>query len=269
MSEHTSFLTIFPGCSDYSCFAGGLDKAYVTDVQIDRQSLSMTISAWFSTMPSPSEINNLSERLKDDYGLEAVVFIPDYPRPKGMPVGSYTEKSPDGSAPKGDVLYGKPIKQKPVPMNTLSLESGRVTVEGDVIAVTSRSLAKNGSAVLCFDITDRTNSVRISRFLRSDDDQSVITKINVGDHLAVQGEIVYSKYDDDMVLDPKNIVKGKKYIRPDNAEEKRVELHLHTRFSALDALTDPAAAVKRAEWLPEKHIPLPACRFSGSGPHLL
>ncbi len=248
MSEHTSFLTIFPGCGDYAGFAGGLDKAYVTDVQIDRQALSMAISAWFSTMPSPAEISNLSERLKEDYGLETVVFIPDYPRPKNMAVASYTDKTPEGSAPRGDVLYGKAIKQKPVPMNTLSLESGKVTVEGDVIAVTSRSLAKNGSAVLCFDITDRTNSVRISRFLRSDDDQSVISKINVGDHLAVQGEIVYSKYDDDMVLDPRNIVKGKKYIRPDNAEEKRVELHLHTRFSALDALTDPAAAVKRAAY---------------------
>ena len=248
MSEHTSFLTIFPGCGDYACFAGGLDKAYVTDVQIDRQSMSMAIAAWFSTMPSPAEISNLSERLKEDYGLETVVFIPDYPRPKNIAVASYSDKTPEGAAPRGDVLYGKPIKQKPVPMNTLSLESGKVTVEGDVIAVTSRTLAKNGSAVLCFDITDRTNSVRISRFLRSDDDQSVINKINVGDHLAVQGEIVYSKYDDDMVLDPRNIVKGKKFIRPDNAEEKRVELHLHTRFSALDALTDPAAAVKRAAY---------------------
>ena len=248
MSEHTSFLTIFPGCSDYADFAGGLDKAYVTDVQIDRQSLSMSICAWFAAMPSPAEISHLSERLREDYGLETVAFIPDYPRPKNMAVASYTDKTPEGSAPRGDVLFGKAIKQKPIPMNTLSLESGKVTVEGDVIVVTSRTLAKNGSAVLCFDITDRTNSVRVSRFLRSEDDQSVINSINVGDHLAVQGEIVYSKYDDDMVLDPRNIVKGKKYIRPDNAEEKRVELHLHTRFSALDALTDPAAAVKRAAY---------------------
>ena len=49
-----------------------------------------------------------------------------------------------------------------------------------------------------------------------------------------------------MVLDPRNIMKGKAYIRPDNAPVKRVELHMHTRFSALDALTDPAAIVKRA-----------------------
>ena len=49
-------------------------------------------------------------------------------------------------------------------MNTLTLESGKVTVEGDVVDVTSRTLAKRGSAVLCFDITDRTNSVRVHAF---------------------------------------------------------------------------------------------------------
>ena len=153
-----------------------------------------------------------------------------------------------GGAPKGDVLMGRAIKQRPVPMNTLTLESGKVTVEGDVVAVTSRRLQKRGSAVLCFDITDRTNSVRISRFLRSEEDQSIIDSVNVGDHLIVQGEIIYSKYDDDMVLDPRNIMKGKRYIRPDEAPVKRVELHMHTRFSALDALTDPAAIVKRAAY---------------------
>ena len=134
------------------------------------------------------------------------------------------------------------------PQSTVTLESGKVTVEGDVVAVTSRRLQKRGSAVLCFDITDRTNSVRISRFLRSEEDQSIIDSVNVGDHLIVQGEIIYSKYDDDMVLDPRNIMKGKRYIRPDEAPVKRVELHMHTRFSALDALTDPAAIVKRAAY---------------------
>ena len=78
--------------------------------------------------------------------------------------------------------------------------------------------------------------------------QSIINQISPGDHLIVQGEIIYSKYDDDMVLDPRNIMKGKRYVRPDDAEEKRVELHMHTRFSALDALTDPAAIVQRAAY---------------------
>lgn len=41
---------------------------------------------------------------------------------------------------------------------------------------------------------------------------------------------------------------GKAEIRPDNAEKKRVELHMHTRYSALDALSDPEKIVARAAY---------------------
>ncbi|MBR6425067.1 MAG: PHP domain-containing protein, partial [Oscillospiraceae bacterium] len=45
---------------------------------------------------------------------------------------------------------------------------------------------------------------------------------------------------------PQAIVAGEKPKRKDTAPEKRVELHLHTTMSAMDALTDTAAAVKQA-----------------------
>ena len=249
MSEHTSFLTMFPGCEDLSAMAGGLDKAYVTDVQVDPLERTMTVCAWFPAMPSPVDISALGERLKLEYGLSGVGLVPEYPQPKAASSAlAGAAKPPSGGAPQGDVLFGRAIKMHPVPMNTLSLESGKVCVEGDVVAVTSRTLAKRGSAVLAFDITDRSNSIKVTRFLRAEDDQSVVEKIHEGDHVIVQGEVVYSKYDDDMVLDPRNIMKGKRYVRPDNAPEKRVELHMHTRFSAMDALTKPEAIVERAAY---------------------
>ena len=248
MSEHTPFLTMFPGCEALSHCAGGLDKAYITEVQVSLAERTLMVSAWFSAMPSPVDISSISECLKKDYSLQGVSIIPDYPRQRPNSVSASFTKPAAGGAPQGDVLMGRAIKQHPVPMNTLSLESGRVTVEGDVFANGSRVLAKRGSAVLSFDMTDRTNSIRVNRFLRSEDDQSILDKVNPGDHLIVQGEITYNKFDDDMVLEPRNIMKGKSKVRPDNAPEKRVELHLHTRFSALDALTDPGAVVKRAAY---------------------
>ena len=244
MAEHTPFLVIFPGCADLSSSCGGLDKAYVTDVQVNVPERHVSISAHFSAMPSPVDLNQLRDRLLQDYALSRVELNPDYPAPASA--------SPDPQAGSagghGDVLMGRAIRQSPVAMETLTLESGRVTVEGDVFAVSSRELAKRGAAILSFDITDRTNSIRVSRYLRAEDDQSILSRIGVGDHLLIQGEVNYSKFDDDMILDPRNIMKAKKRLRPDKAapEDKRVELHLHTRFSALDALTDPKAVVKRA-----------------------
>ncbi|MGI5976572.1 MAG: PolC-type DNA polymerase III [Candidatus Limivicinus sp.] len=243
MSEHTPFLSMFPDCAALKDAAGGLEKAYVTEVKINKNEKTMTVSAWFSLMPSIAETGELSSCIESSYGLDRVEINPDFPMPKVS--GESREKT---TSPSGSVLFGRAIKQKPVEMSTVNLESGKVTIEGDVFAVTSRMLQRRGGAVLCFDITDRTNSIRVSRYFRSDDDKTVIDKITVGDHLLVQGEITYSKYDDDMVMDPRNIVKTKKIIRRDDAEEKRVELHVHTRFSALDALTDPDALVKRAAY---------------------
>ena len=80
MPDYTPFLTIFPGCADLRSMAGGLDKAFVTDVQIDLQERSMTVSARFAAMPSMVDITTLTERLKQDYALEGVGIEPDYPR---------------------------------------------------------------------------------------------------------------------------------------------------------------------------------------------
>lgn len=49
-----------------------------------------------------------------------------------------------------------------------------------------------------------------------------------------------------MVLEPYTIMASKPELRPDGAKEKRVELHFHTRYSTLDALTEPGKAVERA-----------------------
>ena len=248
MPDYTPFLTIFPGCADLMSLAGGLEKASVTDVQVDLRRRSMTVSARFSAMPSMVDISAISQRLKRDYALDAVSLVPDYPRtPGGTPARSGGGPAGEKNAPGGSVLFGRAIKQKPVPMRELNLDSGRVTVEGDVVAVSNRS-TKNGGAVLSFDLTDRTNTLRVSKFFNHDGDVSILDKIGEGDHLIVQGDITYNKFDDDMVLEPRNIVRGKREIRPDNAPEKRVELHMHTRFSTLDALTDPAAIVKRAAY---------------------
>ena len=243
------FLTIFPGCSELRGLCGGLEKAEVSNASVDSSRSAMTLDVFFCAMPSPADIQTLQRRLETDYGLATVTIHEDYPRPEPVPVRE-TGKKANGAEqkPTGTVLFGKEIKSGPVPMSGITLESGKVTVEGDVIAVSSRMLQKRGSAVLCFDLTDKTNTVRISRFLRSDDDKAIIDNIREGDHLTVKGEIMYSKFEDDIVLDPQCIVKGKRCIRTDDAPEKRVELHAHTKFSTLDALTDPAALVERAAY---------------------
>ncbi len=247
---------MFPCCGEKSSVGGGLERAYLLDALVESEKRTISLRVHFDSILSFSEVNALESLIRQEYSLTECKIEAEYPAVNGETEDTGSRPETKGTAintgkskpPAGKTLMGRPLKMKTVPMNTLTLESGKVAVEGDVIAVTSRKLAKRGSAVLCFDLTDHTNAIRISKFLRDTDDQGILDEINMGNHLTVYGDIVYSKYDDDMILDPKCIVKGKRSVRPDNAPEKRVELHLHTRFSTLDALTDPTAVVERAAY---------------------
>ena len=242
----TGFFDMFPCCSGRLKHVDET-KAYVEEASVSVKALKLTVHAVFPVYISEADVSALEQLIKYEYSLKDVAIKAKTPQAvsKAAEEQSRSKEAKSGS---GNLLMGRPIKQQPVKMNTLTLESGRVTIEGDVIDNTSRELAKRGSAVLTFDITDKTNSVRVSKFLRAEDDKKILSEIQKGDHVTVYGDINYSRYDDDMVLEPRSIVKSKSTVRPDNAPEKRVELHLHTRFSALDALTSPTEVVKRAAY---------------------
>ena len=238
MAEKIAFLEIFPCCAPVQELCGGLETAAVTAVVIEREALAMTVNALFARMPAPAELAMLESRLRAEYGLRRVELRGEYPRP---------ESAPKKEGAKGGVLLGKAVKGRPTAMNTLGLESGNVTVEGQVFHSDSREV-KNGAQVLSFCVTDGTGSIHVSKYLRGDDpNKAVVEKIKDGMYLRISGSVSYNRFDDDIALEPQAIETAEAPPeRQDTAEEKRVELHLHTTFSTLDALTDVGKAVKRA-----------------------
>lgn len=58
-----------------------------------------------------------------------------------------------------------------------------------------------------------------------------------GKWLRVQGFISFSRFENDIVLEPLAVQAAEAPVRVDTAPEKRVELHLHTTMSMMDALT--------------------------------
>ena len=146
-----------------------------------------------------------------------------------------------------DAIYGKPFRATPVPMKDIKLDMGIVTVEGKVFSVEHRELKKRNAWVVNFDMTDDTNSIRINRFMEANEAKPILEQVSVGTVLKVQGKLVINQFDNEMVLKPYAIMAGHMEKRRDTAEGmKRVELHLHTTMSNMDALTPTAAAVKQA-----------------------
>ena len=146
-----------------------------------------------------------------------------------------------------DAFYGKSFKGKPVSMQELNLDMGTVIVEGKVFNIEHKELSKRNAWVINFDITDHISSVRVSRFLENKEAKPILEQIKLGSVVKVQGKLMVDNFTNEMVLKPFAIMPGSLPKRKDTAEGmKRVELHLHTTMSNMDALTITKEAIKQA-----------------------
>lgn len=150
-----------------------------------------------------------------------------------------------------NLILGKLYTEEPVAIRDALGAFDRVTIEGDVFFVDHREIVSKKSGKewikLAFDITDHTNSIRVSKFMAKEQAEDLVSAIKTGMHLIVQGKISFDTYEKESILEPTAIVKAKKKIRMDNAPEKRVELHLHTNMSALDGVSDTKALIERCK----------------------
>ncbi len=144
------------------------------------------------------------------------------------------------------VIFGKRNPEPAIPMKELSIDLGVVTVEGTVFGVNHRELPKRKAWVISFDITDYTNSITVSQFMEQEKARPILDGLHQGMYVKVKGKVNLSRYTNDMELMPYSIQLAEQAPRKDVAKEKRVELHMHTRFSSMDALTEPGDIVKRA-----------------------
>ena len=150
-------------------------------------------------------------------------------------------------AQQSQTIYGKPFQGKPIPMSEVDLNQGFVIVEGKVFHVEHKELKKNNAWVINFDMTDYTGSVRVNRYMDNNEAKPILEAVREGSVIQVKGKPTENRYDNEMVLKPFGIMPGSMPKRQDTATEgKRVELHLHTTMSNMDALTNTAEAVKQA-----------------------
>ena len=171
---------------------------------------------------------------------------PSAQAPGAAPAARAPRSAPAPQEPTGALFYGRPFSGRAVRMDELNLDMFRVIVEGKVFAVQHRELKKRGAWVVCFDMTDYTSSVRVNQFMEAAKAKPIIDNVQAGMWLRVQGKMSFDRYDNEMVLQPTAMEKIEAPKRRDTYPEKRVELHLHTTMSSMDALTDTGAAVKRA-----------------------
>ena len=181
---------------------------------------------------------------------EESAFAPAAPKTSPKPHTPKREKAdtPYEESSKKPVGNYRLIKGSPMPISGLALDTGSAVIWGDVFSTESRITRDNNHFIMSIAITDYTGSINLKIFDEIGN-KAKLEAISVGDTILIQGDISYDKYDRDMVMRPRNINTVKKNIITDDAPVKRVELHLHTTMSAMDAVTPAEQLVYRAhEW---------------------
>ncbi|MCR6107031.1 PolC-type DNA polymerase III [Salipaludibacillus agaradhaerens] len=146
------------------------------------------------------------------------------------------------------VSMGVTIKDEPQPIQAIVEEERRITIQGYVFEAETKEL-KSGRTLLTFKVTDYTDSIIVKMFSNSKEDVPIFESVSKGMWLKVRGSVQMDTFIRDLVMMAKDFDQVKPPARQDKAPEgeKRVELHLHSPMSQMDAVTSIGAYVEQAK----------------------
>ncbi len=153
-----------------------------------------------------------------------------------------------GDMPVRGVITGKPFTDSIMKISEVTPDSGKVAIAGEVFRTESREI-RGGKFIYIFDVTDYTSSVTVKMFVEKKDFGNISERITEGVCLRIRGDAQYDKFSKELAIMAFDITETEKEIRLDEAEKKRVELHLHSQMSSMDGVTAVKELVKRAaQW---------------------
>lgn len=151
------------------------------------------------------------------------------------------------------LIYGRSlnIKSDLTKIAEISVDSDKVCLDGEVVKIDSREI-KNEKTILMIDLYDGTSTMTCKAFVKNEEFKKVEKRVKNAKGLKIDGVAKYDPFSKEIGVMINTIIETSgrnKQKRVDNATEKRVELHLHTKMSQMDAVTSCTDLLKRAkEW---------------------
>lgn len=151
---------------------------------------------------------------------------------------------------KTPLIYGRSlkIKEQLVKVADLSIDSGKVLLDGEVLNTDSREL-KSGKVLVMFDLYDGSSTITCKAFVEGDKSKETLKKLKDAKGVKVEGTAQFDPFAKELGVIANIIIEStgiKREVRKDEAKEKRVELHMHTQMSQMDGMTAATDLLKRA-----------------------
>ncbi len=229
---------------------------YAREVEKRFSILGIPVTIKIEQFKIEEKIENTVEVVdEDDYGVKTVkVEMPEKPKKE--------ERKSFYGAPRQAKITSQVLEPiKNIPCDQLGLSDYENTkgplsfrVRGEVITkdikqVESKKFKNGNMNILNIVITDYTDSINVTKYVFKPEELAEVEKIKISNWVEVCGSAEYSAFSRDVILKANSIEiieAPKKKIRMDNYEEKRCELHVHSKMSTMDAITDIADYFKRA-----------------------
>ena len=140
------------------------------------------------------------------------------------------------------------INEPLVQIKNLGVDDKKVSLQGEVINTEDREL-KSGRVLYSFDLYDGTSTLTCKAFLDKKNAKKIMGRVKNAKAIKIAGTAQMDSFSHELTVMAYTILEIeplKKEVRMDNAEEKRVELHMHTKMSQMDGMTSAKDLIKRA-----------------------
>ncbi len=150
-----------------------------------------------------------------------------------------------------DVICGKDVEGELIPISDIVGEIGLVTIRGKIQSNERRDI-RNNKSILKFVLTDFTDSIAVKIFAPTEEADRAMERLSPGRFVKVQGYTKMDTFEHEITItSPSGVMAIPSFVkmRQDHYEKKRVELHLHTKMSDMDGVSECKDLVKRAyQW---------------------
>ena len=170
--------------------------------------------------------------------------------PQAMPASSAssTVVEDDEESP---LIYGRSanIKDPLLKIIDLSVDTGKVCIDGEIVNMDDPRELKTGKVLIPFDVYDGSSTITCKIFADGDKSKAIIKRLKGAKGVRVAANVQFDPFAKELGAIANVILETsgmKKEVREDNAEVKRVELHMHTQMSQMDAMTSAGDLIKRA-----------------------
>ncbi len=143
-------------------------------------------------------------------------------------------------------IFGEPFSANPVPLRSLTEQKRNLCVCGRVLSYEEKWNRNGDRLIVSFVITDCDSSIYVKAILGAEEAAEFKGKVANGRSVLIRGNLKIDKFTQELCIDPKQIMQIKEVERMDHAPEKRVELHVHTNMSTMDATISPQQLVQTA-----------------------